>query len=516
MDAVIRHFWSLYLDYLKDFEEIKYKGYSLTYLCGFHSFVLNNRRVWDKLGNPSFTDHIKRRINDPKEIQEAYDNYYQQHTRKEQVDHTEGRVVIHVDKLLRFPALTFLKYFNPDSTVQLKLKGTSRKHIIANHATHKKANKAGSKNKFKKRSKKTAAIDKSLAKNRLIRQQKLAKTNRLLSRIPSYFIFDYKKDMDEEVKKVQEQARKMMQLYQSHHLYGDEEFQKWFFIKIRAVINYLEMYKGFLNDVHASCIILSNTNDYKNRILALIAAEKGIPTICMQHGIISSEIGYTPKIAKIDAVYGEFEIDWFTKRGVTEGTFEIIGHPRFDQVKTRPKVPESKFHKTLETDPKKKTIMIAVRGNIDLDNWRRLITKISSEYNMNILIKNYPTKAPHPLTKEFDFVYPTKDYNIYDMFPHVDAVVTYPSTVGLEAMLANRPVFILNKYFDGYTGYYDSLGELAQTDPEKLAEVIIRYFKDSHFQKYADQIICDFLGFAYPNQGKSGARLKQLINRLRS
>ena len=140
----------------------------------FYSFVLNNRRVWDKLGNPFFTDYIKRRINDPKEIQEAYDNYYQQHTRKEQVDHTEGKVVEHV-RIVCFPALTFLKYFNPDSTVQLKLKGTSKKHIIANHATHKKANKAGSKNKFKKRSKKTAAVDKSLAKKRLIRQQKLAR-----------------------------------------------------------------------------------------------------------------------------------------------------------------------------------------------------------------------------------------------------------------------------------------------------------------------------------------------------
>jgi len=95
-------------------------------------------------------------------------------------------------------------------------------------------------------------------------------------------------------------------------------------------------------------------------------------------------------------------------------------------------------------------------------------------------------------------------------------VVSYSSTVGLEAMLANKTVFILNEEFPGYSGYYNNLDEMVQTDPRKLGELIKKYFNDPNWHIDAQKKREEFLKYAYPDVSMSGERLKKLINRMTS
>ncbi|MFP3490959.1 CDP-glycerol glycerophosphotransferase family protein, partial [Staphylococcus sp. SIMBA_130] len=75
---------------------------------------------------------------------------------------------------------------------------------------------------------------------------------------------------------------------------------------------------------------------------------------------------FIPKIATIDAVYGNYEVEWYKRLGVAKKTVAITGHPRFDQAFQPSTVKKSTFYKQLGLDKNKKTIMIVVRGNRDI------------------------------------------------------------------------------------------------------------------------------------------------------
>ncbi|MGP4038671.1 hypothetical protein ACTWP4_01995 [Gracilibacillus sp. D59] len=615
MDTFLRNYWSLYLDFIKDFEKLNYKGFSLPYLCHLPSLILNNDKILNELKDKNYIRKLKHQVNAPKEFQEVFNHFIRSH-QKPLVKNKNGKVVIHVDKLLRFPPHTLNDFFDPSNTILLtkgkkpsslsgnksKVKKTSGKKSSARKPAPSANNKSkarkpapsannkskarkpapstnnkskagkpassaskkrtvkknnssiqnkrkntrnqslNSKNKksrsgsnikaIKARSLSTNHINKKMRAVSLTNAEKQRKRNNavkkrnnaknkinamkkntpLQKRFPYVHLFNYAIDTSKEAVKVQ--ARNMLKAYKGHHFYKNKEFQTWFLNNIATVIFHIEMTQNFLNKVPVSCIVVSTTHSFRNRILALVAAEKGIPTICMQHGIISSELGYIPKIATVDAVYGNFERDWFKKVGAPDQSTEVIGHPRFDEVFASPKMTRTQFNKKLGLDPKKKTLMIAVRGTEDDDKWRTLIQTISKKLNLNIIIKNYPSNTPHKLTKEFSFVLPTQGYTIYDIFPHVDAVVTYSSTVGLEAMLAQKNVFILNTNFSGYTGYYKGLGKLVQADPRILANLIISYFTNRQMSSYAANTREKFIAYAYPNLSKSGARLKNLVKKL--
>lgn len=473
MDIFLKNYWSLYLNFLNDFEKLKYRGFSLPYLCHLPSFVINNSQIWNKLSENQLTESFKNKVRDQKEFQEAFNQFVRSHEKKGSVQSKYGKVVVHVDKLLRFPPNTF-KYFSPSNTIK----------VI------------------------------SLSKKNEKKMNSTILKNKLNNSIPIYYLNTYSSNIEKEVIQLQNQAEDMIQSFKEHDLYMDVNFQTWFLKKIVTIVEQIDMSYNFLQDVSVSCIVVSSTHSYISRILALVAAEEGIPTICMQHGIISSELGYIPKIATIDAVYGNFELDWYKRLGVPTHSLEIIGHPRFDQAFTRSTITRNKFNSSLRLDPKKKTLMIVVRDKSNMDSWRILIQTISKKLALNVLIKNYPSKQPHPLTKEFPFVHSTQHYSLYDIFPNVDAVAAYSSTVGLEAMIANKSVFILEERFIGYTGYYSILGKLVQTDPSKLGEIILKYFTNPQFKTYAVNQRRKFLRYMYPDTSNSGERLVNVINRI--
>src|SRR5690625_152874 len=464
MNTYVKNYWSVYLDFLHDFKQLKYKGFSLPYLYHLPSLTRDNKAFWQALYDDKFDEQLKHHVVDQKEIQDVFHAYIQSHKKHSLVKKKHGKVLVNYDTILRFPQKTFDDYFDHSKTLILRVGPDGN--------------------------------------------------NKEISKIPTIYLSDYKIDTLKEISQLQNETKTMFKTYREHHLYKDMNFQKVFMKKIVDIVHYIEQSVRLLDDVSVSCIIVSSTHGYISRVLALVAMEKGIPVICMQHGIIANEFGYIPKIATIDAVYGHYETSWYQRIGVPKESLAIIGHPRFDQAFQTPIVAKLKFHNQLGLDTCKKTLLVVVRGNRNIVKWRNLIRTISEKLHLNILIKDFPGNPPHPLTKEFPFVHSTQTYSLYDILPNVDGVVSYPSTVGLEAMLVNKPVFILNKKHPNNTGYYDALDELVQTDPIKLGELVVKLFNDQMYRKYVKAKREDFIRIAYPNIGLSGERLKEIMNRL--
>ncbi|MFD2654523.1 hypothetical protein [Gracilibacillus thailandensis] len=490
MDKFLKNYWSMYLDFLHDFESLTYRDYEIVHFCHLPAFVLPNDHLMNQLKEGFYTKYAKREVMSSKDIQDKFNAFTAKHQTNQ--PRSGGKVAIHVDKLLRFPNLSLQKKISAANTI-----------MITNGSNQKK-NKRSTKKKNRARPLNQTVVT-TKQRNKITQIQ----------HTPLYYFGEIEVDVESEIKQVQQKAREILANHNDHPLYSRSTFQKWLLQNISSVIIYMEKIEKLLEQVKISCIVVSTTHSFISRILAVVGSSKGIPSICMQHGIISSELGYIPKIATVDALYGQYEKDWYQQLGIDENALEIIGHPRFDQKYRQPRMNRNSFYQRLGLNYNRKTIMIAVRGNEDIARWRRFIQTLNNKQRFNILIKNYPSKQPHQLTKEFSNVLDTKGFGIYDLFPHVNAVITYSSTVGLEAMLSNKITFVLNKDFPGATGYFQGLGDLMQYEPQQLAEKVIAYFTKADSRHYAEKKRIEFLHHAYPSTQKSIDRLHELVNRLK-
>ncbi|NIK12258.1 CDP-glycerol glycerophosphotransferase family protein [Alkalibacillus almallahensis] len=465
MNTYVQNYWSLYLEFIRDFESITYNGLSLSYLVHFPALIRNNPEVWKQLDTDTFAKQLTRRIDNQSKVQQLFDQYIQSQRKETRKANKSDRVLFINDQLLRIPPETLNHYFNPSKTVVVKT------------------------------NQKKSPQDPSL-------------------NMPVHYVNDYLPNVNTATTHMRLQVKKLLKSYKDHHLYQKPKFQKMLFNRMSTAINQIEICNNMLKDIPASCIVISSPNHF-SRVVTFVAAKRGISTICTQHGIIGNEFGYIPKIANIDAVYGQYEVDWYKALGVKEEALEITGHPRFDQAFQPSPISRATFDKSLGLNHNKKTLLVVVRGERNISKWETLLEKISAskEIKLNILLKDYPNTETHALERKFPFIKSSGSYDLYETLPHVDGVVSYPSTVGLEAMLVDKPVFIIQNRLLSYTGYFDELGELVQKDPEKLADLIIKFFYDPKWNKEVSEIRKKFIEYAYPDLGLSSERLHKLIKK---
>ncbi|SER76187.1 Lipid-A-disaccharide synthetase [Gracilibacillus ureilyticus] len=473
MNTYTQNYWSFYMNYLKDFESLEYKGYKLSYLIHFPSLVRKHKEFWARLSDPEFSKIVKKQFS-AKEVQQDFNRYIRSLKPTRISGSKYGKTVFIADRLLRFPKETFTKYFPRKETMVV---------ITSNKS------------------------DKSqLERDNAAYYERMG--------MPFQYLSKYKRKVHGSRTQIMLQLDRLFKKYKTNFIYRDEMFQNTFRVKIDATIKLLEMAEHLIDAEPIGCFVISSPNHY-GRVVAFAAAKKGIPTVCMQHGIIGNELGYIPKVATVDALYGQFDVDWYLQRGAKPGSLAIIGHPRFDQALKKAKYSRSRFAQLLGIDKSKKTLLLIVRESRNLKKWQQLIQQISKQLNVNILLRDFENDKVHPLMKQFPEIRSTKSMQLYDLLPRVDAVVSYTSTVALEAMLVGTPCYIMHSTIPGYSGYYDSLSPFIQKDPVPLSKLIIRFFEDGKQRQYAEAKRKKFLSYAYPQGVPSGKKLKKLIDRLK-
>ncbi|MFZ0369155.1 MAG: hypothetical protein WAM07_06115 [Halobacillus sp.] len=530
MNIYEQNYWSVYVNFLEDFQDLKYKGYSIPYLCHYASLIRSNKRLVAKLHNKKFFESLNVKVYDSKEVQEKFNDFINAHKKERKVK-TTGKVVIHdVYNLLRFPIQIKRNLFTKDNSLFL-IESTKSK------PKNKPKNKQENKQKIKQRNKKSKQRYKQSKKisrpQKRRKKQKIKVSNGIKVKVKArsrstlvnsntnhashHKTFNsYLPSFDQStIKRMQIKATRIINTFPRNHLYHDKLFKKRFFAQISKIISRIEECNGLFEQEDVSAVIVPSTHYPESRTLVIVAAEKGIPTICMQHGIISSEFGYLPKIADVDGVYGQFEVDWFKSKGIDENGLSIIGHPRFDFLNRPPSMKKTDVIKALSLHPNKKNILVIVRGNNQLGMWKTFLDHIPFKKEANIIIRDFTTK-PHSLTKSHPFTFSSRHIRLYDLIKASDVVVSYCSTVALEAMIAGKPVFIMNEQIPGYVGYYDGLKDLFHSSPATLSKTVNEYIKSKKNHKKYSEIKREFLAYAYPGGKLSNVRLMKLIRRLTS
>lgn len=88
--------------------------------------------------------------------------------------------------------------------------------------------------------------------------------------------------------------------------------------------------------------------------------------------------------------------------------------------------------------------------------------------------------------------------DLYDILAYADAAVTQTSTVGLEAMLFQKPALIGKSTGNRTYPYYESLGDFIFEKPEELARTLIEVLQNPAMYQKAEAARLSFTASNYP------------------
>ncbi|MBU8907592.1 capsular polysaccharide export protein, LipB/KpsS family [Desertibacillus haloalkaliphilus] len=312
-------------------------------------------------------------------------------------------------------------------------------------------------------------------------------------------------------------AEKRFKQLQNHIVFGDSYFQKKFIKVIPSITRDVVAMDQFLSEVPISCVLVSDSGNL--RVPQLHPRSWGIPTISLQHGLLLTWQARMPVLATKKAVYGQFEMDLFKGKGVNKESIVITGHPRFDESATK----KEQSIQLKESTPLK--VLIATQPKNNKKVWEKFIEYAIKEFQVSIVIKPHPKERSIKEYKKLSNKYPqvvvsSRKSSLYDAMQQSDVVIVNSSTVGLEAMLCNKPVLILemeHRLSEGAKRYFSPnlLGELVQSNHEKLANCLGKLITEKQMINYTAKKRNQFLSYVYPKSNQSsGDLLVQLIEEL--
>ena len=454
-----RNYWGLFADFVEAFENLTYRNIPLALVGNFQSY-LTNKAIREVMKSETLTPYIKNQFQHSDEIQPFFDRYLKLPTYRNK-GNNKGKTLILQGKSdhLRFPIETFLEYFHPTKCIFLHPQKEITNNFIRQNIGH------------------------------------------------VHYLDDYKSS-DITSAKIIEKANGILEKFKKHPVFSHEIFKGRFLDTIPKIIELIIAFEEYLKKVPVSCLIVGNTNGVYTRTLTQVAALKGIPSICTQHGIIANEIGFLPIFATKHAVFGEYEKDWYITRGVKEDRIEITGHPRFDRIFTHHPISRSNFLSKFNIYPNKKIVLIATNAIQNKAVLQLLVEKLMLNPNIEIILKPHPKEILRNKIKQYQqiasiskSVHLSTKMELNDLLENVDVVVQQLSTVAIEAMLFNKPVFFMKdrtNYNMDDQYYFEKIGESAYENPEDLAEKINEYFRSELYRKIYTQKLREFKNYSYP------------------
>lgn len=226
------------------------------------------------------------------------------------------------------------------------------------------------------------------------------------------------------------------------------QFEAYFKYRLKSQIrNYLTIL-NFLKTELPDCVFYLSEGGVFGNMLFDTCKLNDIPVVAMQHGFMP----YSPKLVhktkdfpkpnKI-CVFGKSHKDFLVKYGkYPSKDIVVTGHYRYDDFGCK--------HNDYKLNPDKKTILWAPHANRDQNKYFQEIHRIVKKLNAQLLIKFHPEAQVTLKKKVIQTIPKDPDIHIFQKEDVVsllkisDAVIVFYSGVGLEAMMLNKPVVMLN------------------------------------------------------------------------
>mgnify|MGYP001188993592 CR=1 FL=1 len=464
MNPFETNYWSLYFDFLKTFENIRYRRFPLPLYSHFYQLIASNKAISNKLKDPSIHHHFNNSFDSKVPIQVQFDNYLKRWNTTEKKRRKGRGSVVFYENLLNIPKEAYVNDFH---------------HL-----------------------------------NPVIVRGGHVKTE---AHYPYnvYYLADYADQLETEIQSYKDKMNKQLQNEKNHPIFSNRAFQERVIQEIPLILSQISAAHHFMNNVKCDVMVLGETSYPESKALAFAAFERGIPVICLQHGIIALQFGYLPVIANYQAVFGPYEASWYKSHGVKEKVIKQIGSPKFDMIFTRKQPVNEKLKERLKINPKKKTLLF-ISHHEKFTELKTILSHLKNE-NVNIIVKPKGNiRALESALKQHKEVIISKHIHLYDLISVSDIVITYESTVALEAMLAKKPVFIWKSDSVSQTEYFQDVQPFFYNEPAQLSNYIVQFLNDPMFEKKFKTVNARFLNDRYPNPpNQSTNRLKKLIQSIK-
>lgn len=450
----LNNYWSIYNEFIKYFSDLKFRRIPLALIPNFYQLL--DQELMDEMDDEEFVENYLECNLDEHMIQPEFDKYLNEIIIP--IIDKPGKLLIH-KRYSKLEQYNF-KIFDPKNTIILgKNSGMS------------------------------------------------------LYNIPMRYFEKVKLDTDGYM----DEANRLFEKYKDHRVFGNTFFKEKVLKQIPVIINLIESCFRFYEDNNIGCVLVGTTEDSISRSLVIVGRMMGIPSLCMQHGLITGEEAFLPIFANKMCINGFYDEDLLLNKGVVQGQYEITGHPRFDVISNDNRVlSKNLFFKKYNLDLSKKTIFIATQ-HFAPNHWDEFIEKIEKEMDVQIIIKPHPVEVKRgvdthykDLAKEYPQVKIISEHSaLYDIIGNVDLGLVVSSTVGIEIMLFNKPLIVMKN--DRYD-FYDGLGYMSVGDTDELIGLVKGLLTSNKQYKNALDNMQSFLDYIYP-QRLSGIKLKKIIDK---
>jgi UDP-N-acetylglucosamine 2-epimerase len=242
-----------------------------------------------------------------------------------------------------------------------------------------------------------------------------------------------------------------------------ERFQTFFSHESLILLNYIEETEKFVQKIKPDAVVIREDITPIYRVIARVCKVNRIPTLVIQIGIYTTDMkGFhiMPVEADKQAVWGNISKEWAIKRGKPMETQVVTGNPRYDLIvaaENKPKKEKPSICEKLGLAPGKGIVVLPtswyssvascyVPEEVEAFVWNAL--KAMREFpEKQLVVKLHPSY--HAEYKEIvqaiinelqiDNVIVTHRF-LWELLSICDLLITDFSTVGLEAMLFDKPV----------------------------------------------------------------------------
>lgn len=308
-----------------------------------------------------------------------------------------------------------------------------------------------------------------------------------------------------------------------------EELSVYFLRNFPRIISNINILDGFYKKKKVKLVVVRNDVKEFERTLILASRLAKIPSLVIQYGILAETNGHNNLLADEYAAWGKASVEWYGRFGNPIERFKITGNPRFDMFKDwRPQISRRELCRQLNLDENKALILFATQQiNKFSAFWTddlfwvmadKIISVVQRFTDKQLIIKVDPYEDVRPYknvikVSSSDNAVVVKDFNIYTLIFLSDLVITLDSTVGIEAMIFDKPLITVNftKRQDRVP-YAKKGAALGVYNVTEIATTIKKALYDEETIKQLSggrEVFKE--EYAYKLDGKAGERVTQLL-----
>ncbi|SFR47109.1 surface carbohydrate biosynthesis protein [Halorubrum sodomense] len=217
------------------------------------------------------------------------------------------------------------------------------------------------------------------------------------------------------------------------------------------VVRYVHMMQNMFRTEQPAMVLLKNDGPLPTRAVATVAADEGIPSLLIQHGVDLPSRRYVPVSDQI-AVWGERWQKVMQAKGVEPERTEVTGAPQFDHLARYSAKDRSQVRERLSipVDRQAFTVLLASQpfdDTIRSDLIQTAMDAVNELPDVELILRPHPredTELHKEAATDMSNVHVSESDDIHDLLFASDVLLALRSTVVLEASLLSRPVIILD------------------------------------------------------------------------